>query len=413
MTSTARHRERQLLGPNTENVYKAWAAGSTDDLGAYVVSDESDSMDDVVTDNFRKRINEGAVINNPCYYTKLGRAVSGSTLFRHYTNTAKTTLDYTITGPYCARAYDNGWTPLPALSLDIDVLIEKCKLQALAGMDKTPYAFGEDILEVKETLDFIRSPLGALSDLGTKFNRTYQKMLRTTRRTNYDLLQAHARVWVQYRFALSPLVRSVQDALEAFQVEHSFVPPARLTSRGFDVTEDTQARSAEGSFSFTYDENLSMKVEGKATILYTVENPVRDWNFRLGLRAKDLPTVVWQIMPYSFMVDRLLDVSSFSKGVMNLADPRVKILSACYRRKVWKEYNITLTGRNDSKSTIYSGDTLNNTEFRYERVPWNPTLSDTLPSFTPGNVIDSATKITDLVSLVLNKFNPFYKAGII
>jgi hypothetical protein len=113
------------------------------------------------------------------------------------------------------------------------------------------------------------------------------------------------------------------------------------------------------------------------------------------------------------MVDRLLDLSSFSKGVMNLADPSVTILAASFRLKDTVERTFVITGRTDPKTSFLSSDTLNVTEFSYTRTVWVPSVLDTLPEFTPGVVVDSASKITDLFALIANRFNPFYRPGII
>jgi hypothetical protein len=160
-------------------------------------------------------------------------------------------------------------------------------------------------------------------------------------------------------------------------------------------------------------ETVENKIDGKASILYEVTNPIRDWRFRLGLRAKDLPTTIWQVLPYSFMVDRLLDLSSFSQGVMNLADPSIKILAASYRAKVSGSKIYKTAGSFNSRYHITADDTLTWEEFTYKRDVWQPTIADTLPEFTPGHIISDATKITDLFAIVASKFNPFHKAGII
>jgi hypothetical protein len=268
---------------------------------------------------------------------------------------------------------------------------------ALANLDSTPYAFGEDTLELKETIKFLKSPLGSLLNLSRSFRSSYVKKKSSLSDLN-KIVKAHEDVWLQYRFAFSPLVRSCTDALEAFET----VPkkqPERLTSRGFDnLNHENSKVHASGNYTFKY--NLVRTIKGKASILYQVTNPVYDWKYRLGFRAKDWPTTFWQVMPFSFMVDRLYDVTSFSKGAINLADPRVKILSACFSSKTTLDRTVRILTDHPTYCKSCQGNDWTVHQFQYKRKPWSPSFYDTIPKFTPGELVKDLTNILDLVSLI-------------
>jgi hypothetical protein len=273
----------------------------------------------------------------------------------------------------------------------------RAKQVALANIDSTPYAFGEDLLELKETIQFLKSPLGSLLNLSRSFRSAYKKKKAGFRDVD-KIIKAHEDVWLAYRFAFSPLVRSCTSALEAFEA----VPkkrPERLTARGFSDFEhqDTEVHS-DGENEFK--RKLERIVEGKASILYAVSNPVYDWKYRLGFRGKDWPTTIWQIMPYSFMVDRLFDVSSFSKGAINLADPRVKILSACYRSKTTLDRTTRIISGHPTYCLSCQGNDWTKHQFQYNRQPWSPSFYDTIPGFTPEVLVKDLTNILDLVALI-------------
>ena len=399
---THRYRERQLLGPSTGECLQVFEDSTPDNMFATpIVVDDADTMSDYVVERFHQRIAAGEIINNPCVYRRSTRSVTGSMQFLKYSNGS---LVYTITGPYTARNREAGNVP-SQLDVEIEDTQRRCKLVALANLDSTPYAFGEDVLEIKETLKFLKNPIGSLLDLSTQFRRAYRKK-RAAAKDGYELLQAHSAVWLQYQFAFSPLVRSAQDVLEVYQSKPPHIPE-RVSSRGIVNNEASDTRSIAGWADFVYDETVDRTREGKASILYEVSNPVRDWNFRLGLRAKDIPTTLWQVFPLSFMVDRLVDISSFSKGVINLADPRVKVLSGCYRVKDFKKNTLLISDRNDPDTTILSSDTVTDTEFSYQRAVWHPSVEDTVPELTPRNVVDTATKMTDTLALIIANVNPF------
>jgi len=407
-----RYRDRQLAGPSTNYYVRTSPTGVVDNYGPYTTANVTDEMTDTVTPDYHRIINGGGIVNNPCVYTKSGVTSPASFSMDVYKASNPSQLDYNYEGALVARMIEEGtWgttLPYPTLS---DKLERRCKMVALANIDKTPYAFGEDLLEIGETLRFLRSPLAALSRLGSEFRNEYL-INKTFRRNRYDLLKAHAALWNQYRFAVSPLVRSIQDGIEAYGTELPS-PPERMSARGIatDSGSDSQDKQLWGFLNCT--NTVKNEIEGKATILYTISNPVHDWRFRLGLRAKDMPTTVWQVMPYSFMVDRLLDLSSFSKGVMNLADPSIKILAGSYRVKLSGEKKYSVVSSYNSRYHFHVPDSLTQEEFTYERNPWTPTIADTLPEFTPGHLVSDATKITDLFAIIVSKFNPFHKAGII
>lgn len=407
-----RFRERQVEGPNIQTYVKTYIPTGVETVyGPYTTVDINDEMTDTVTPGYHRIVREGGIVNSNCVYTKSGRRSTASFFMTVDKSSSPYTPEYQYSGALLARMMDEatyGATlPYPTLP-DVQ---SRAKMLALANIDKTPYAFGEDLLEVGETLRFLRNPLAALSKLGSEFNHEYL-INRSWKRNRYDLLKAHASVWNQYRFAVSPLVRSIQDGIEAYTAKLPSYPE-RLSSRGIakETGSDSQSKQLWGFLNTT--ELVENEIDGKATILYTVSNPIRDWRFRLGLRVKDLPTTAWQIFPYSFMVDRLLDLSSFSQGVMNLADPSIKILAASYRAKVSGSKTYKTAGSYHSRYHITADDTLTEEEFTYKRDVWQPSIVDTLPEFTPGRVVDSATKITDLFAIVATKFNPFYKAGII
>jgi hypothetical protein len=116
---------------------------------------------------------------------------------------------------------------------------------------------------------------------------------------------------------------------------------------------------------------------------------------------KDLPTTFWQIVPLSFMLDRVYDVTSFSKGVINMADPKVKILSGFTRVKENWDASYRFSASTRPERT-FSGDGGKTTwtSGGYHRTPWVPSLRDTVPKPHWQGIVDSATKVLDLGALI-------------
>lgn len=413
MTSETRHRSRSL--PEVSALYTVvYTDAPIAYYGPYVTDLKEESMDDVVTFNYKELIARGAVINNPCLYACRTVTSTGT----GYSNVVKDNGEgWNAYGPLTQRRLNVDNAKVTALwsanvpDLILNTSVSRAKQLAISNMDTTPYAFGEDAFEIRETLKFLRNPLSSLSNLGKTFSKHKKSTLKGMRlKSIKEKAEAVASVWLQYQFAASPLVRSVQDGLEAYAYKEP-TKPERLVARGFSKDADHQEVSGvsylAGGVRHYWDLGHSKSEDVHASILYEVSNPRTDMNWRLGFRAKDLPSTLWQVVPLSFMIDRLLDVSSFIEGVINLADPNVKVLAASVREKTEYTTSKQLTNQTYSgwTSSDIQGEVFSETQFEYRRNPWIPSVSDTVPGFTPKNLVDTATKMADLTALVIARFS--------
>jgi hypothetical protein len=286
---------------------------------------------------------------------------------------------------------------MSAVKSDFSDYESRAKLLALRNVDKTPYAFGEDIGELKETLELIRHPFSTIASSAKRFRSLVKARKKKFR---WSHAKAVASVWLEYRFAWSPLVRSAYSAVDAYMSTKK-TPPVRRSS---DQTLDFQGQESDtvqnGS---VFDRTVTQSYSGHASILYEVHNPLYDWKWRLGLRAKDIPLTAWQLARLSFMVDRVYDISSFIGGVTNLIDPNVKILAGSYTTRNEVETTLKLVDYDNPSSVSYtiSGNTNVRKTFRYHRVVWAPSFADTIPELSLRNLVNDATKIADLTSIFI------------
>jgi hypothetical protein len=298
-----------------------------------------------------------------------------------------------------------------------DDLIQDSKLQALSHVDETPYAFGEDVGEIKETVQFLRRPFSSLLKLGKHFDRNLARALtKKNRRRRYNKLrqlsqysQEVANAWTEVRFAASPLVRSTLDLVESASWYNGATPPQRLIARGHNENEISQSDIYNHYWSGTvYDvwkREWKGTIDVSAGILYEISNPVHDLRWRLGLRVQDVPETIWQLLPYSFMVDRVLDVSKMVRSLTTLADPRVKILAGWVRQTYNGERSLSYVNQvNPGWTVTVSPDVTSEKESFYDRQPWIPTASDTIPRVKPLGLVDDITKTLDLAALTYQYF---------
>lgn len=385
------------------------AGTSTGTYGPYITSQKLEDMTDVVTPGYHRKVTSGAIVNNDCLYEVEELDTIGDG-FGHY---QKAPYDYTISGPLTWFRANQTWPSYADLNLNANADAETAKFWALANIDPTPYAFGEDLFEIGETIRFLRNPLGSLRNLSRSFRSDFFDAVKRRRHRSIQRILKHrtealADVWLQYRFAFSPLVRSLHDGYEALLLD-KVIPPERRTARGFSIGEDSGDKTwttLNSGTTYTWYKSKRLRKDYKATILYEMSNPVYDWRHSLGLRNKDLPETFWQVLPYSFMIDRLVNVSAAIRGLVNLASPQLKILAASTRLK--QEEFITFQMLDEARSgwTISAqGETRTRKDFMYSRSTYTPSAVDATPPVTPEGLFRSFTETLDLVALVYKNVN--------
>lgn len=359
-----------------------------------------ESMSDYVTSSFGYLLRSGVVINNPCSYVKDRVYGTGATAWTERRISPVRTISGS--GGSVASAYIKvfpTFCPAEPAALTIpDGVIQKVRLQALANVDKTPYSFAEDVAEFHQTLTFLRNPFSAMRDLSRLFAKDISKKKQTLARAKLI-----ANAWTEYRFAFSPLLRSAISLIDSFQTTAE--RPKRRSSRGASDYSNKVVANQTVQTNFFWSTTSSIHADVRSSLLYEVSNPITDWKFKYGLRAKDIPVTLWAIMPYSFMVDRLVNITSSFQAMTNFLDPQVKILagSVTTRKDLVRER--TLNRSSNPAGWIYShpSSSQRRETFSYERTLWSPTALDLIPTVELGGLVDGSTKIADLAALVVQR----------
>lgn len=405
--------------PETELVTYENYQGALSEVSVTALSMNS-SMTDYVTPGYHKRIRDGEVINNPCDYVVETRENSKDKTFYHYYPTGypdqwwklksgNLTARF-LTGPYTPALFDRNMAPAPTFDVD-----SQAKSFALANVDSTPYEFGEDIGELRETINFLKNPVKSISDLTKVYKRRKNAIKRNPKFKERPDLEAKALadLWNTYSFAAAPLLRSILNACEAYDNRHDLKRPKRRSAHGFSKNKerlDVEHPMAPGIDYYVTFKKLQVKrVEAHAAIFYEVSNPLTDWQFALGLRLKDIPRTMWQLFPLSFMVDRLYNLSNAIAGAANLvlSSYTVSILAASLTHRDQEEHTMSLieigSALNTTVFTLNTPDHVKWTKFTYKREIWSPELWDVFPPFTGKGLTNSITKTIDLIALTISR----------
>jgi hypothetical protein len=365
------------------------------------------TMSDVVTKDFKKRIASGEVINNPCSNSKTSifRETGGTYNATRISNPA---LYSRVSGSGCLTAAYRQALSGPAMltvNLPVNDLAQAAQASALASIDKAPYAIAEDIATIREAYRFAVRPWASIEELALHYARA-RKSLRfvakhgsTLRRTPQSL----ASLWLEYRFAFMPMVRSVVNV---------FASLADATGRKYDTihtahgTSELEKSSSDSTVlsNFTFNRGVKKKQTVRAVVQYRVQPPLREWQYKYGLRFKDVPELMWDLFPLSFMYDRIWNIGDAVRGLTNFSDPSVNILGGTVSVTTETQQDISMVKQTASGWTvIISPDTEYLITESYVRSIWQPSVLNVVPPVLPGGLVKDLTSMADLGALILQR----------
>lgn len=275
-------------------------------------------MSDVVTPGYKDRIANGAIVNNPMKRWFDTRSPWNGAL-TWQTNNKK--WDYTFSGTVQSWVFgDVSHLPSSKESACINAARVKANaringadvmgLVSLAEMGKTVSMVAQAARDIAGMLRRIRQgkpPVSSSSVLGRNPGLTNQAAKFENQAAN---------LWLQYSYGWIPTVTDLTGALIALY-NLSIENKPRYTARGFGNDSEVLTSTTEfTTFSLTgkYQAKTTTTRELKArcAILYELTDIARDMN-RFGIL--DLPGAVWELIPYSFVVDWFISIGEWIQAV--------------------------------------------------------------------------------------------------
>jgi len=376
---------------------------------------ETSTISDYVDSNFHDRRNNGEVFNNPCVLEvdEFSCIQDEDVYFSYWDANDATKWSRWQNGNlsnYALNYWGAGYDPSNCTAADPPLDVERrAKSRCLANVDSTPYEFAEDIGEIRETIEFLRNPIASIANVARAYKLKKQQVDRI--KDAKKQAKALADLWNTYRFAFSPLLRSVMGVAEALAEWESIGRPARRTAHGksddLSKSELEYTSNVNGVYFPKYRKVCSNHIESHAVIYYEVSNPLADWRFKLGLRLKDIPVTLWNLYPLSFLYDRLWNISDMISGIVNFLDPNVTFLACSETRKQTKTTNLSFVGCTWFpalyQAAISQPDSVQWKNFQYRRAVWEPQVLDVVPPITWRELVKDITSITDLIAITLGR----------
>jgi hypothetical protein len=187
------------------------------------------------------------------------------------------------------------------------------KLQKKVLSIQRQFQSGVFLGELAETIRLIRNPLGAM------FEDTLQYCDRIRRRARiYKRLKDRKKLvtdsWLQYSYGIAPLVSDIQGAAEAASKIIAYRLPSQVaTGSASDSSYTSHYTKFQdwGPMLLTgqFVESSSVSIRYKACV-NVGNNTQQDDLESLGITWGNFAPTLWEIIPYSFLVDYFTNVGS-------------------------------------------------------------------------------------------------------
>lgn len=313
---------------------KTWS--SADDMSDYVESSpypnlgDPDTfyeiMHDVNTPDFKRRIAQGQIINNPMDMTKVTEVRPKAASFtRESVNKLWNGSEYYYSGQswFGTKAVPNELlgTPLyfdSEVFATIDSLRHKAVTEAHANASSAELSLLMVAAEGRKSVESMGSIMYRVFRIVKAARKLDLKYIR--KELTWKELQDR---YMELRYAIRPLVIDAKGTMSALEESKAY-KSTRATARGFAsysfTDEDSFTTQPDSGHELTIARKSAIVVDIRAGVLTdVVKTPVSVWGLDQPLET------MWEVIPFSFIIDWFINVGetiaawSPSAGVTELA----------------------------------------------------------------------------------------------
>lgn len=218
------------------------------------------------------------------------------------------------------------YCPDASLSVTVDPEVidyAKAAFISRARSLMSPTQGGVILGEIRETLHLIRHPASALRNGLSSYLQTVKKRGRGLRKASVAKKNSVvAQTWLEYCFGWAPLLADIDNSMESLARLVTKVAPLTQVrvSRSSDVYDGTEFGNVSSSLeNATYD--ISFRHKSRCSIYGALDvsfEPQPTFRGAFGLRAHDIIPTLWELIPYSFVIDYFTNIGDIvSAGSFN------------------------------------------------------------------------------------------------
>lgn len=262
-----------------------------------------------------------------------------------------------ISGYLTAKGMNAAITKFPSLG-SASTLKSMVLQKALAKLGQNDVGLGENLGELRETIQMLRHPFKDLRDflldpttknLGTvkqllTYSRNGDWIVGRKRHTGVRAAKMASSTWLEFRYGLMPLVYTIQDIMELVKKKAEVLDATKIrvvranSSESFNYS--TVLSWGHAMDSYTGDFVASDVYTVFASVQYQQTAPIGNLDV-LGLGPRFLPELVWELTQLSFVVDWWFSIGDFLGSLR--VTPEIKILGNTVGVKATRR--VTVTGK--------------------------------------------------------------------
>lgn len=298
----------QIISPYADQRYSGVASYFGEDAGIY----------DDPHPGYTKSVRSGGIVMGDLFLYKTSRDYSGADFYMvspnpGYQCTIRATGDF-------VRGLESVVSPsLTFPESEIDSMGANCLVSAIAKSKQAELLAGEFLADLDKTLLMIRRPLNGAVKLSSSILKR-ARQIRTTHAT-MTAARAFSKAWLEYRYGWRPLLSDCTTVVKEFNrkveanrkrrlVYRAGMSRERFTTASLDVPTPIPDQTnwyVKGS------RTAKMSVRVSAGTIVEVEPQSNSSYYAKtnGLDAGSLPATVWEIVPWSFVVDWFVNVGDW------------------------------------------------------------------------------------------------------
>lgn len=253
--------------------------------------------------------------------------------------------------------------------------------------------------EGRETVNFVRDKLRILRSLSLRLARRARSQVKRKKHESKESLARRTvhrfdRLWLEYRYAISPLVMSVGDAVAA--LSNQSVAGSIVRGRARQVVDLGETKTLYPDRDPAIWSTEVFKITGTRTYrgraFAVVTNPT------LAKFGFDPVVTAWELTRFSFVIDWFLDVNSFLQAWSPFTGATLLGVSVSVKDSYTRDQQCFNTwGKTDNPTAKYTGESNFSTQelvekyTRFASSPGGPALVTRL----------NVKRLVDLAALIL------------
>lgn len=314
----------------TPNGQSSWAPEQYASAG---VSGQTQSIFDCVTPNWREKAKKGGIVMNDMSMSRVKYSGGGSSSwsFAHLPEWGSVTY----WGDLAYNTTKQGINLGTDINFDADKMAQIALAKAYEKINAAPMLAGEILSDIDKTAGMFRHPLKRASELMISMSKYRRIRLG---KTTASAARATAEAWLEYRYGWKPVILDCKTAVRAVHEARTRAVGQlreRRVARGKEVAQEKRAVSYDVPIWWMWTSgthalgtaSVERSIEVNAGVIYdydVVSSAYQQTYDTLGLRPRDTVATVWEVIPWSFVVDWFVNVGSWLNMVV--PDPRVTVL---------------------------------------------------------------------------------------